>query len=492
MKYTNPKPLILRSSKAEVTLKTGDEFQLKAGVITVGGKKFRVSAAVQQRLTASAMPGALTKAISDFVAGLEGTSLSDSELSADVDEDGVLTRQLDVMDGVFTEHQAADFMDLSKVARRFKYRADILTDGFKLVVSPNTHPVGASAKKIVVVTSAVTDELKKLASEWMKNPSEEHPVMEALLRKSKAVQPTDTSVTFEPESVEHGVVHVFVGDEKNPEKTVLEINPRTGKITKHQDVRSSAEKPLVTAAGTPSSTTSFGQLAKGRSSKKLGSPVGEQGFVKYRVKANGEEATIVGLHEGGNPPSSKREAPFGQFTRSEWNSTFRKLWSYAGPDSVMEFQPCADGTVFFYVYTNPKPLTSRSSTAEVTLKSGDEFQLKAGVTTVGDKKFKLNAALEQKLQVTAARDLDLLSNDPLTLPKPIEDALMGLPSNFHLEEISEDDGNYHVIFSVGSSHSLDAASLAALAKVGQTLSKAGHAITVEWDSSQGTFVMTLR
>lgn len=89
-------------------------------------------------------------------------------------------------------------------------------------------------------------------------------------------------------------------------------------------------------------------LYKGAVAKKYGVNVGNSVYA-FRVKLKHEDkpVTIFGIFEGGHPGD---DGKFGQLTRSEWNSTFRDLWSRSRPSYIMEFLACQDGTVFFYVY----------------------------------------------------------------------------------------------------------------------------------------------
>jgi hypothetical protein len=91
-------------------------------------------------------------------------------------------------------------------------------------------------------------------------------------------------------------------------------------------------------------------LSRGLSSSRFGAEMGKSVYA-FRVNmGDGTIYTILGSFQGGITSSAgKKSPPYGQYTRSEWNDTFRDLWGRA-TSNLLEFMPCEDGMVFFYVY----------------------------------------------------------------------------------------------------------------------------------------------
>jgi hypothetical protein len=116
-------------------------------------------------------------------------------------------------------------------------------------------------------------------------------------------------------------------------KQRVEAAPKEPKAPWHNDLR----------------VISLKTLSKGSAARKYGENKGRDIYA-FKVKMEQGTELVFGSFEGGNKSSAGRAVPpFGQYTKSEWNATFRDLWSSAKSD-VLEFMPCEDGTVFFYVY----------------------------------------------------------------------------------------------------------------------------------------------
>lgn len=90
-------------------------------------------------------------------------------------------------------------------------------------------------------------------------------------------------------------------------------------------------------------------IARGVSAKKYGMNMGNSVYA-FKVVIDPKDGPVLlfGTFEGGYTEALS-SLKFGQYTRKEWNSTFRDLWSRA-KTSLLEFIPCQDGSVFFYVY----------------------------------------------------------------------------------------------------------------------------------------------